>query len=258
MNRKAWSAVAIAVGLCGGQVAFAQSSLGTGTDATSARAHIKASTDSVAAALVEVITPSDTVAPMVRHGAEPRLLRELAANPDLSSLEETYPGITAAVQQAALASIEQIVTRGYPSLAARQRDLLATEFTPKELTELLAFLSGPAARHMSALEREAVHGQAGSSNLAQLGDKSAQGNLTSQDLRTAMPQPHFEKLSPLEVAEINKFSVSPTGRKYTAFIPRWTGVLSGWINEIAPSGQAELRNVVLNTVNSYTAMHSKK
>lgn len=177
--------------------------------------------------------------------------KQMAANPDFVELESMFPGVSAKVVDALAPIVMTGVLERLPTLWERIGVIYASEFSERELRQLIGFYSSPVGvRLIDIMGRRSDFSKAIDTVL-----RDPDAKLSPDDMKSGLQigiRGVVQELTPAETAEIRRFfESSPVGAKMVAVTPRVQSTAADWGNEPSPELDAQVEAAVQAVLKPY-------
>jgi hypothetical protein len=183
------------------------------------------------------------------------MIGQIAKAPDFVELEQSFPGLTAAMAEALRPVMHDEVVLIMPQYRAELSALYARSLTAEEAGEALRAMSGEPMKRF----REQI--AASRSVAAMVRDITAQQEVSSASLSSDVRSSAMEamlQMDPADVAAINGFFRSPLGVKLGALNPAKLAIDQKWANTMTPGGEKRMQVLIVEAMTGHIAKTDPK
>lgn len=182
---------------------------------------------------------------------------ELAKNPDIAQLETEYPGITAAMIDAARPLIERLIVKSLPDLWNVMADIYASAMTVAEIEQARAYYESPPGRRFLELTIASMDLRPFASRIA----ADPESGISTSDLRGLQVSgvvSAVARLTPAERAALLEFSKTPAFARIRVINPRISQAVVTWSNARNPQADAEVEQVMAQAIERFVEAADRK
>lgn len=179
-------------------------------------------------------------------------IAQMQQNPDIASLEHSYPGITKFMFVAARPEIERQVVASLPDLWKRLATLFAAEMTDGDIAQVTAYYASPEGQRFRTAMLANYDFSAEISAAAKSPDSTIAGTDISKGVAAGVPGT-LRDMSATDKAALEAFSHTPAFRKMVALNPRVLEISAAWGSHADPEGQARVNKIMAAAVADYMA-----
>jgi hypothetical protein len=166
-------------------------------------------------ALTLVLNPEKPMIDMVSRNFSDSMRAAIDANEDYLTLEKDYPGISNAMVEAMTKAMLADLVADIPADRRRYARFYASQFTPAETAELIAFYSSSAGQRLIAAKYATLDAKPLMKDFAE-NPESEVSQQQIRDINRAATNSIIEGMSPADKAALLAFAKTPVFAKLTA------------------------------------------
>lgn len=203
----------------------------------------------VALELAKLFVPETDLALTTEQNFSKGFDRALAEDQTSAQLERQFPGTLAAARAAGLKVVSDAMPESIRSLQLQYQQFLASEFTPAEQVELLAFMRSPTGRKLVSLGDQIYD----TDKIPVTGKDGEPVKVTQEQIAAAVDYGVIAKFSTEELTELANFSRTKAGKKLQGATQKVQQLIADWVNQFMAAQMQPVQAAVLTAVRDHVA-----
>lgn len=196
--------------------------------------------------LAALYYPEAMISAVVERQARTAFEQGVRQSPNGEQIIAALPGLIDAGYEATMTVIRPCVAVAVPLMQSRAADILARRLSMAHMREVTAFYRSDAGRATMDAIAESMRPVAPR--------RRADGSIddiTRADLQSAIPMDFMRRLTPAQIAGLERFAMSPHGRAFMAVAPELEQMTVATVNAMNAGAQAEVEAAVRAAVEAY-------